>query len=195
MRAILNNDIIVTLIMGDTKGTEIGDLPKNVGLERLRFNGSEVVDLAELSAFWVETIAGGFMLHAVQVPNSNYIEMAFSDRQYLYINGGAPSVKTPEQIAIEEQAKQILVLKNALRLKLRDTVGDIQDQHMISLAFICAIIVYARQQPQVLADFFDDLIPHIIDIFPLSRWEDILKTGAKDIKTAMQDYYDGVDQI
>ena len=194
MRAILHNDIIVTLVMGD-RGTEVGDLPKGVGMERLRFNGEEVVDLADLSAFWVESIPGGFMLHAVQVPNSNYIEMAFSDRQYLQINGGVPTIKTPEQIAIEEQGEQIRLLKSALKLKLRDTVGDIQDQHMMSLAFICAIIVYARQQPQVLADFFDDLIPHIVNMFPLSRWEDILKTGVTDIKTAMQDYYDGIDEL
>lgn len=195
MRAILNNDIIVTLTMDTTNGTEIGDLPKGVGLERLRFNGTEIVDLATLSAFWVEPIAGGFMLHAVRVPNSNYIEMAFEDRKHLQINGGVPSIKTPEQIAIEEQAEQIRLLKNALRIRLRGTVGDIQDQHMMSLAFICAIIVYARQQPQVLADFFDDIIPHIIDMFPLSRWEGILKTGAVDIKTAMEDYYEGMDQL
>ena len=195
MRAILNNDIIVTLTSDINKGTEIGSLPKNVGMERLRFNGVEVVDLAGLSAFWVESIPGGFMLHAVHVPNSFYVEMAFDDRVYLHVNGGTPTVKTAEQIAIDEQSEQIRLLKNKLRLKLLNSIGDIQDQNMNTLAFVCSLIVYARLQPPVLAEFFDAIIPDIIEIFPLSTWEETLKTGAKDLKAAMQEYYAGLESL
>ena len=195
MRAILNNDIIVTLVSDVNKGVEIGSLPKDVGMERLRFNGVEVVDLATLSAFWVEPISGGFMLHAIKVPSSYYVEMAFSDREYLHINGGTPTVKTAEKIAIEKQANQIRLLKNKLRLRLFDLLGDTQDQNMNTLAFVCALIVYARMQPAALGEFFDEIIPDIIEIFPLNMWRDILKSSAKDLKTAMQEYYEGMENL
>ena len=195
MRAILNNDIIVSLVMNETDGIEIGDIPKDIGLERLRFNGTELVDLAELSAFWVESVEGGFVFHCVQVPNSQYIEMAYADRKYLIFNDGSLRLKTQEEIDSEIHKKDLLVLKTKLKGRLKETVGDIQDQHMQTLAFVCALIVYSRQQPQVLADFFDQIIPDIKDIFPLNRWEAILKSGGKDLKTAMQEYYTGVDGL
>lgn len=193
MRAILNNDIIISLVMNDTEGVEIGDLPKDVGLERLRFDGNKLVDLADLSAFWVEI--GSFILHCIQVSNSQYIEMSHADRKHLVLNGGSIRLKTPEEITIEQQEIQIQILKNKLRAKIQDSIGDIQDQHMHILAFVCALIVYARQQPQQLADFFDTLIPDIKDIFPLSRWETVLKQGAKDLKIAIEEYYEGMNNL
>ena len=44
-------------------------------------------------------------------------------------------------------------------------------------------------------DFFDEIIPDIIEIFPLSMWRDILKSSAKDLKTAMHEYYEGVENL
>ena len=194
MRAILDRDIIVSLVMDDTAGVEIGDLPKGVGLERLRFNGAHVEDLATLTAFWVE-VATGFKLHCVKVPGSQYIEMTYADRKNLILNDAHIRLKTPEEITIEQQTAEIKILKNKLRLKLKAAIGDIQDQQMHTLAFVCALIVYSRQQPQALADFFDSLIPDIKDTFPLSRWEGILKSGAQDLKAAIEAYYEGIDSI
>jgi hypothetical protein len=195
MRAILNNDMIVSLVMNETDGTEIGNIPKDIGLERLRFNGTELLDLAELSAFWVESVLGGFVLHCIQIPNAEYIEMAYADRKYLVYNSGTLRLKTQEEIDAEVYNSDLLVLKTKLNSKLKETMGDIQDQNMQTLAFVCALIVYARLQPQALADFFDDIIPDIKDIFPLNRWETILKQGGKDLKSAMIEYYTGVDGL
>jgi hypothetical protein len=195
MRAILNNDMVVSLVMNETDGTEIGNIPKDIGLERLRFNGTELLDLVELSAFWVESVLGGFVLHCIQIPNAQYIEMSFTDRKYLIYNDGSLRLKTQEEIDAEIYNADLLVLKTKLRTKLKETMGDIQDQHMQTLAFVCALIVYARLQPQALADFFDEIIPDIKDIFPLNRWETILKQGGKDLKTAMIEYYTGVDGL
>ncbi|MHC4159728.1 MAG: hypothetical protein ACYSSO_11700 [Planctomycetota bacterium] len=195
MRAILNNDIIVSLVMNDTAGVEIGDIPKDIGIERLRFDGVQVVDLADLSAFWVESVLGGFVLHCIQVPSSQYIEMSYPDRKYLISNDGSLRLKTQEEIDAEIYESDLLVLKTKLRTKLKGAVGDIQDQHMQTLAFVCALIVYSRQQPQALADFFDQIIPDIKDCFPLNRWEEILKQGGKDLKSAMIEYYAGIDSL
>lgn len=47
MKATLDRDIIVHLTPHGA--TEIGNLPTGAGLERLRFDGKKVVDLASLS--------------------------------------------------------------------------------------------------------------------------------------------------
>lgn len=193
MRALLNNDVIVSLVMNETDGTEIGDLPKGVGVERLRFNGSGVVDLASLTAFWIEE--GNFALHCVRVSNSQYFEMSYVDRKRLVWEDSGFRLKTLEEIIIEEQAAKIQKLKNILKIKLRNSIGDIQDQNMNTLAFVCALIVYARLQPAALGTFFDEIIPDIVEIFPLSTWEQTLKSGAKDLKTAMQEYYAGLENL
>ena len=193
MRAILNNDMIVSLVLSDTLGVEVGDVPKDIGLERLRFNGVELVDLADLTEFWVETIMGGFVLHCVEIPNSTYIEMSYADRKNLLLNSGSLRLKTPEEISTEAHDSDLMILKARLRTKLKVAMGDIQDQQMQTLAFVCALIVYARQQPQALADFFDEIIPDIKDCFPLSRWESILKSGGGSLKTALTEYYENLD--
>jgi len=195
MRAILNNDIIVNLVSDISRGVEIGALPKDVGIERLRFNGVKVVDLAGLSAFWVERKTDGFILHCVEVPNSTYLEFAYADRKFLILNGGTLRLKTTEEIEAEKLEIKVKILKNKLRLKLLDSIGDAQDQNMQTLAFVCALIVYARIQPPVLGDFLDQIIPDIMEIFPLNRWEQTLKTGARDLKAAMVEYYEGVDAL
>ena len=179
--------------MSQTAGVEIGTIPKGVGFERLRFDGTKVVDLADLSAFWVETILGGFVLHCVKIPNSEYIEMAYVDRKYLVYNSGALRLKTQSEIDAETYDSGLLVLKTKLRTKLKVAMGDVQDQQMQILAFVCALIVYSRLQPQALADFFDEIIPDIKDCFPLNRWEAILKSGGKDLKTALIEYYEELD--
>ena len=195
MRAILTNDIIVQLTMSDSEGVEIGDIPKDVGIERLRFDGDKVVDLADLSAFWVESVLGGFMLHCIETTNSQYVEMSYADRKYLVYNSDTLRLKTQEEIDAEAHESDLLVLKTKLRAKLKVAMGDIQDQHMQTLAFVCALIVYSRQQPQVLADFFDEIIPDIKDCFPLNRWEVILKSGGRDLKTALTEYYEAMDTL
>ena len=192
MRAILNNDLIVSYTVSETEGVEIGTPPKNIGLERLRFNGSEIVDIATLSAFWVEKRSEGFVLHCVEVPGSTYLEFDYADRKLLIINGGSLRLKTIEEVDAEQLEIKIKVLKNKLRLKLLNSIGDTQDQNMNTLAFVCALIIYVRNQPPALADFFDEIIPDIIDIFPLATWKETLKAGAKDLKTAMQEYYEGI---
>jgi len=193
MRAILNNDLILSYTVKD--GVEIGNPPKGVGLERLRFDGSKILDIATLSKFWVEPKADGFVLHCVEVPGSKYLEFDYADRKRLILNGSSLRLKTATEIKNEDTEKKIRILKNKLRLKLLNSIGDAQDQNMQTLAFVCALIVYARNQPPALSAFFDQIIPDIVDMFPMGRWQETLKTGAKDLKAAMQEYYEGVDAL
>jgi hypothetical protein len=193
LKAILDQDKIVRIT--EDGDTEIGTIPKNVGIERLRFDGEKVVDLADLTEFWVVPINSGFELHCIQVPNSQLIQMNYSDRKYLRLNDSTIRLKTPEEVSAESVDTATENAKNRLRTKLNESIGDIHDQHFNSLALICALIVYARQQPQALQFFFDDIIPDIKDIFPLNRLEDILKQAAKDLKTSMEEYWQSLDDI
>ena len=63
------------------------------------------------------------------------------------------------------------------------------------LALICALIIYVRQQPQIVEDFFDFIIPDIKDIYPLDRVQASLKQSAKSLKKAMEEYWDEIDNI
>jgi hypothetical protein len=193
LKAILDNDKIVRIT--ESGDTEIGTVPKDVGLERLRFDGEKVVDLANLSEFWVLLVNGGFELHCVEVPKSQLVQMNYADRKYLRMNGISIRLKTIEEISIELEQIKASAVKAKLRSKLNETIGDIHDQHQNSLALICALIVYSRQQPQALSDFFDDIIPDIKDTFPLNRVETILKKGAKDLKASMEEYWRDIDSI
>ena len=64
MRATVNQDVIVHVTPHGI--AEIGNLPTGVGLERLRFDGKKIVDLASLDEIWVEPVpGGGTILHAI----------------------------------------------------------------------------------------------------------------------------------
>ena len=185
MKALIDRDIIISF-SGDT---EIGQIPAGVGIERLRFDGTQIVDLAELSQFWVEETAGRFVLHCIEVPNSQLVIMQYSDRKYLLNNSGNIRLKTQQEIDAEKYAALI----DGAKTRLSNKVGKYIDLELSQLAFICALIVYARQQPAALGAFFDSLIPDIKDIFPMSRWELILQDFAKDLKQFVTEYYNEID--
>ena len=189
MKALLNEDVIIKINSFD--GIEIGKLPLGVGLERLRWDGSKIIDLADLSEIWVRNKNGSWELHCIQVDNSQLVEMTYADRKKLILNGGSIRLKTEQEIEDERIARLLKVAKAKLSAKM----GEITDLHMAMLAFIMALIVYARNQPQALADFFDTLIPHIIDTFPMDRWEDELMDFAKDLKQFLTEYYNEIDNI
>jgi len=101
MKAFLKEDIILHITAnGDT---EIGDLVPKVGLERQRFDGTEMVDLINLDEMWVRHKGGdAFELHAVQVPNSQLVQMNYLDRKWLTKDDdGIIRVLTP----LEREAK------------------------------------------------------------------------------------------
>jgi len=86
MKAILRDDIIISI---SSNGVEIGNFPKDVGFERLRFDGERVVDLMDLNKIWVKHLGGTtFELHAIEVKDSRMIEMGYVDRNRLFVNDG-----------------------------------------------------------------------------------------------------------
>ncbi|MEW6670238.1 MAG: hypothetical protein AB1427_00960 [Thermodesulfobacteriota bacterium] len=195
MKAILDNDVIISL--STSTGTEIGSFPKGAGLERLRFDGQKVVDLALLSSIWVrEPVPGFYELHAVSVPGSQSVAMTYAQRANLTTDpGGAIRVKTPAEIDAERLSQEKQLLKNRLRKRLEAKTGDAPDQLADAYKLIFALIVYARTGSPVLGQFFDSLIPDIKDIYPLDHVQAALIQAAKDLKAEMAQYYAAIDGL
>jgi hypothetical protein len=189
LKALVEEDKIIKL--DSINGIEIGNPPAGVGFERLRWNGSNIVDLANLSEFWVRVKNNVFELHCVPVEGSQLVIMTYADRYKLIQNGGSIRVKTEQEIEDERIGRLLKLAKSKLSKKM----GELIDLNMSMLAFICSLIVYARQQPQQLADFYDEIIPDIKDVFPMNRWETDLKQFGKDLKQFVNEYYDEIDNI
>jgi len=100
MKAIVDKDIIVHIT--ERGNTEIGHLPRGVGLERLRWDGSKVVDLADLDEIWVEYKNGAFILHAIEVPRSQLVKMTYKDRKRLTVEDGKIRLLTAEEMAAKQ---------------------------------------------------------------------------------------------
>jgi len=99
MKATLREDIIMAVGRGDT---EIGCMPPGVGIERLRWDGERLVDLAEVLTIHVRHLSGShFELHAVPVTHSQPVTMSWADRKRLTVTDGVIRLKTETETEAE----------------------------------------------------------------------------------------------
>lgn len=126
MKAHLNEDIIQAIGSGDT---EIGSLPPGVGVERLRWDGVQLIDLAAAAQIHVRHIAGNhFELHGVAVAGSQPVAMTWADRKNLTVVDGLIRLKTAEELYADYVADYNGQLKAGLRQGLCKCIGDGGDQ-------------------------------------------------------------------
>ena len=193
MKAILKDDIIINITLSD-KGVEIGDIPKGIGLERLRLNGQKVVDLATLNQMYVfEPVPNFYELHIL--PIGQLVQMTYSNRHNLITSDGAIRIQSPEEIQIENIESQKQLIKNQVRKQIERKTGDYADQLANAYKLIFALIVYTRTRNSTLGSFFDKLIPFVADTYPLNKVHDILLQAVKDIREDMIDYYNRIDRL
>lgn len=95
MKVTIRNYDIINKINAPN-GIEIGLIPKGIGIERVRWNGNELIDLFKLDDIWVELINGVFILHCIEVPYSQLIKMKYKDRKKLWNDNGVYKIKTKE---------------------------------------------------------------------------------------------------
>lgn len=109
MRVILHNhDMIVCTTTDPNKGVEVGAKPRNVGCERLRFDGEKLVDIADLSEFYVARRDGDWELHAVEVPGSQLVSMSHKQKWRLVNDEGTFRLKTDDELLGEAQKAKIV---------------------------------------------------------------------------------------
>ncbi|MCK5139691.1 MAG: hypothetical protein KAQ85_07615 [Thermodesulfovibrionia bacterium] len=191
MRAILKEDLIIKLSLKD--GVEIGNIPQGGSLDRLRWDGSQIVDLAVLTTIHVRYLGNFyFELHCLSLPNTQAVVMKYKQRKDLRFDEITRQIYLASEQDKEDEinAEEIKALKH----KLRMAFGGDNDLFLKHFALTAALIVYASEQPAALKTFFDELTPHIKDAFPLNRWEVILKSFASDIKTYLENIYEVMDR-
>ena len=108
MRAILDGDRIVKLCIEG--GVEIGKPPKGVGLERLRWDGKKLVDLASLNTIYVTRKNGAIQLHATAKKDAQKVKMKWKDRKKLREENGMFTIA--EKVPVIDREK---LIKDKLR--------------------------------------------------------------------------------
>lgn len=93
MKVTLQDDYIVSL-SGDV---EVGRLPKDVGLERLRWDGERLVDLLYVSEIWVRYVHGAWKLHCIPIAGAQQIAMSWADRKRLTMTRNEIRLLTVEE--------------------------------------------------------------------------------------------------
>ena len=124
MKAVLKEDMIIS---AGGFGVEIGAVPSGVGVERLRFDGSVLIDLMDLTSIWVrETAPGFYELHCVYVPHTQLVTMTYTDRGNLIMENGVIRVMTTQEVTDKKQAIQDDITDNRnLKDELRQLVDDL----------------------------------------------------------------------
>lgn len=122
MKVTLEEDRIVSL----SGETEVGNLPKGVGLERLRWTGEQIVDLMYHSPLWVRYAKGVFTLHSVAVSGSQQVDMTWAARKRLIIEAGAIRLRTAiEMTEVEEVENERIEEHHRLLSELKDLVDNL----------------------------------------------------------------------
>ncbi len=191
MKAELDHDIIVNWT-SRADATEVGTPPPGVGLERLRWNGTAIVDLAELQILHVTCKNNVFTLHAIHVPGAQQVTMTYNERKNLINEYGIYRVKTASEIQLEEIAAENAQLKANLRLGLNKALGDTPDQ-IADISKMVILLLVAQSggagateaQAAVVA-----LAPKYANIYPTDVVLPHLEQNADILALAMPDYYE-----
>ena len=104
MKAVIDNR--GRFICYHRDGTYDLRMPKGVGFERIRIVNGKVVDLANLDQIWVENQNGIWFLHAQEYPNTQLVNMKYSDRKNLISEKGVYRIKTAQEVTNENIQRQ-----------------------------------------------------------------------------------------
>lgn len=191
MKAVLDQDIIIYITeKGDT---EIGAIPpnkKDVGLERLRWDGTKIVDLADMSEIWVKSVSNNFYeLHAVKVLDTQKVQMTYRDRKNLIIEDGIIRVKTALEIENGMKIEQESMTRNQLRQAFKRDVGDLEDLLADAWKLISFLIIFIRTGDPKITSFLDNVLPDLQAAYPFEMIKDQLSKDITTTKSLMQEYY------
>jgi hypothetical protein len=191
MQATIDRDIIVAIGRGPV--TIPDDYPRDVGWERLRWDGERIIDLATLSAMWVErTQSGSFVLHAVEVPGSVRVEMTYADRKNLSF-GGSISIKTAQQIADELTEKQITSIKNYLASNVVKP-QELAEVVMVLLGLIAITAEYARTGNITARNYLDAALP-TLRLLPIQKIAEIAPNALNTLKVVFDSYFSKLENL
>lgn len=190
MLATINGDRIIALGRGPVKIPD--DYPRNVGWERLRWDGKKIIDLADMPGFWVEFKAGAFVLHCIKLPATTYIEMAYAQRKNLYFDG-AIKLKTTEQIDAELVSKQTQAVSNFLSSKIC-TAGSMAELVMVLTGVIALTAIYARAKDAAVDKALADIMPQL-QALPLEKIAALVPGAVGTLKEIFNMYFSKLEEV
>lgn len=129
MRAILKDDIIIRLV--DSKsdhGVEVGDLPLGspLDLNRIRWNGTVLVDLMTFDEIYIRRTNNVWSLHSIEVQGSQLVTMEFWQKKWLIDDAGTYRILTVQEVIDKKEARKEFTLDNRrLRVELKEMVQDL----------------------------------------------------------------------
>lgn len=197
LKAILNEDVIVR-ISGEHGDIEVGDFPlgkQGVRIDRLRFDGKKLVDLADLNSIWVRAVGRSFELHAVEVPGSKKVAMSWIDRKRLVMGGDRIRLKTEAEVRLETKNHELRMAKNRLRSKFKANIGDPEDRIADLFKLVYLLIQYVKTNDPDVGGLLNDLLIDVTNTYPLEKIEASLKSSVSETDQLMQEYYSEVSKI
>jgi len=158
-------------------------LPKSaVGdLERIRFDGEKLVDIINLTEFYVTHTKGIFELHVRNdIDESQLIEMTFFDKNRLIVEGETIRLRTTQEIEEIKRAESIRDIKRLLKYKMDMQMGGVIDLFLFTHKLLYVLIKGLRtQNPQIL---------NFIDVY-LNEMEKFVNIADPDFKEELISEY------
>lgn len=183
-QAVVDGDIIIRLNGGTTN---IGPIPKGVGLERLRFDGEKVVDLMTLSEMWVQNKGGVFILHVIPLIGCQLVKMTYADRRRLINDGGAFRLLTEQEIHSAELKEKERAKNEALLKWLLSLDGEV----ILDFIRLFYLVVLAMKEPDSqIALWMNTKINDMKKTFKFDATERLrLERTIDTLRKKMGDYY------
>ena len=184
MKATVQQDIITRIGVGET---EITAIPKGIGLERLRWDGYQVIDLMTLNTIWLERQGGVFVLHCIEVPGSQAVVMTYPDRKNLINDAGTYRLKTAQELTAAA-AQALADGKNAgLMSGILTDLDKMVVLDIIKLLY-CFIVATRKPNAQLMA-WLDTQVVEMGATFDWATERPRMEKLIDKLKARMTDYY------
>ncbi len=197
MKAVLDQHQSKIIAWGP-KGIDVGPLPKGVGIDRLRWTGSELVDLLYLTEIYVvEEAIGVFSFHAREIPGSQLVTMQYTDRKDLINDNGTIRVKTVQERLDEQTAKLIQRAKSKATSAMGKQMGMVVEQFMFTQRLMYVLIWSLRTGNAQGLQFVDNYLTEMGTLFDLAdpNFKADLIADYKKIKAVIKDYYQDLEDV
>ena len=155
MRAIVNPDgKIIKLTTNAKDGVEIGIPPQNCGLERLRFINGSLIDLADLSEFYIDSIG---QLHSIQITGSQKVVMQYKDRKKLVRDENNNwKVRTPQEIETNKLAQAVERKRIQTKRQLKRQLGHNEEVINEVVKFVLNNDMEAKKKLEQYIQIYDE---------------------------------------
>lgn len=175
-------------------------LPKSAegDLKRIRFDGEKFVDLAGLYQMYVVHINNVFELHArSDIPNSQLVTMAYSDRKLLKVEGETIRIKTVQESKDELIKKLIHRVRSKAKVAMEKEMGLLVEQFMFTQRLTYVLIWALRTQNSQGLQFVDDYLTEMGKTFDIAdpNFKTQLIDDYKKIRNVIKDYYKDLGDI